>query len=813
MTQVFEGWIRDFRHAGRKLLRTPAFTAVAVGTLALGIGANTAIFSVVNAVLLDPLAFSDPDRLVSLRGTAPGSDLPEEFGLGGEFLVEYRENATLLEDIGFYGLAQTTVSGDGQVDRLFISPGSPSLFSTLGVTPVLGRLPTDQDPEGEVVVISHRLWTQWAGADPEVLGRAYQVSGGPRTVIGVMGPDFSFPDERVDVWLHDLVTEPIRPGGFGLAVIGRMTPTADVETLAAELDQLATRLPERFGGSPAYARIIEQFRPVVRSLEEELVGDFSGPLMILMGTVGIVLLIACANVANLLIVRAEGRRHDIAVRRALGEVRSGLVRAQMAEVLLLAAGGGVAGILIAWLGLPLLVRAAPESIPRLASVGIDGGALLFTVAVATVAACASGLLPAVRFSNPDLASTLQSSRRVGSGPGRLTRNALVVVQTAAALVLLVGSGLLLQSFRALHRVDPGYDTQDIFTFQAAPDPEEFGLVDGPTFAQFHYTFMDRIAAIPGVESVGLVNTLPLDEGAGRGPFEIDGSPAGTTPTPVSFTFASADYFRTMGIDILAGSDFGRDPNPSEEARAIVSRAAAELLWPGENPLGKRLRPAGAPFPFLVVGGVVEDIMLTDFRQAQPDPMIYAPMVGVTARAWSVGTPAYVVKTARAETIAPEIREILREMAPNAPLYRVFTMRALAARSMASLSFTMLTLSVAATLALILGAIGLYGTLSYVVAQRTREIGIRMALGAQVEQVRRMVVAQGAIIAGAGVALGLVGAFLMVRVLETLLFGVSAIDPLTFVATAALMVVVALLASYLPARRASVVDPVEALARE
>jgi predicted permease len=813
MSNAMEGWIRDLRHAGRKLIRTPAFTAVTVATLALAIGANTAIFSVVQGVLLDPLAFAEPDRLVSLRGSAPGSDLPEEFGLGGEFLVEYRENASTLEDIGFYGLGQTTVAGDGQVERLVVSPASPSLFSTLGVTPVLGRLPNDQDPEGEVIVISHWLWTEWTARNPAVLGRVYEVSGEPRTIIGVMGPDFRFPDERNSLWIHDLVTEPIQPGGFGLNVIARMSPGADLETTAAELGQLAARLPERFGGSPRYASIMQQFRPIVRSLEEQLVGDFRTPLLILMGTTGIVLLIACANVANLLIVRTEGRRGDLAVRRALGEVRSGLVRSQMAEALLLAGAGAVFGVLIAWLGVPLLVRAAPESIPRLASVGINGSALLFTAAVAALAACAAGLLPAIRFSDPELASALQSSRRVGSAPGRLTRDGLVVVQTAAALVLLVGSGLLYQSFRSLNDVDPGYDTEDIFTFQTAPDPEEFGLGDGPSFAQFHYSFLDRVAALPGVESVGLVNTLPLDEGAGRGPFEVEGSPAGTTPTPLRFTFASAGYFETMGIDLVAGSDFGRDPNPPVEAQAVVSRAAAELLWPGENPLGKRLRPAGAAFPFLVVGGVVEDIMLTDFRQEAPDPMVYAPMVGTTARAWAVGTPAYVVKTARAETIAPEIREIVKEISPTAPMYREFTMQALAARSMANLSFTMLTLGVAATLALLLGAIGIYGMLSYVVSQRTREIGIRMALGAEARQVRRMVVRQGGMVAGVGVVVGLVGAFLLARVLGSLLFGISAIDPVTFAATATVMIGVALLASYVPARRASAVDPVEALAGE
>jgi putative ABC transport system permease protein len=811
MRAVLEGWIRDLTHAGRGLLRAPGFTAVSVATLALAIGSNTAIFSVVDAVLLDPLEFREPDRLVSIRGSAPGSDLPEEFGVGPEFYLQYGESARTLEDLAFYGEIQATMRAGDQVERLFMSTASPSLFSTLGVAPVLGRVPTGQDAEGEVVVLSHWLWTTWFGADPSVLGRSFEVAGEPRTVIGVMAPDFRFPQEQIALWIHDQVTEPVAPGNFGLNLVGRLAPGADHDAVATELAALARRLPERFGGSPAYARILERHRPVVRSLEEELVGDVERPLWILLGSAGILLLIACANIANLLLVRAESRRRDLAVRSALGSGRGGLVRTQMAEALLIATLGGAGGMLLAWVGVPLLIQAAPEGIPRLGAVRMDLTALLFTAGVVVLAAVASGLLPALRSSRPALLGALQNSTRVGSGPNRVTRDALVVVQTAAALVLLVASGLLLKSFVSLSRIDPGYATEDIFTFQMAPDEEAHGLDDPSSFARFHYTFMDRLAGLPGVESVGLVNTLPLDEGAGSARFVTERTDAPDAAPLVRLTMAGGDYFRTMGITLQGGRDFEPSTDATDDVQVIVSRAAADLFWPGQDPVGKRLRPAEMEeVGWMTVRGVVEDVVLDDLRQEGAEPLVYLPMVGPPVGSWTVGTPAYVVKTGRAETIAPEVRALIREVAPSAPMYRVFTMAELTARSVAQLTFTMLTLAVAAGLALILGAVGLYGVLSYVVTQRTREIGIRMALGAQTTALRRMVVVQGGRVAVTGVVIGVVAALWLTRALESLLYGVRAVDAPTFLAMSGLMVGVALLASYLPARRASSVDPMVSL---
>jgi predicted permease len=812
MRRTLEGWSKDFMLAGRSLLRAPVFTIVTVATLALAIGANTAIFSVVESVLLDGLPLPASERLVSLRGIAPGTDLEGEIGVPDELYVQYRENADRLEDIAVYGLFQSTTRVEDRVERLFGTQATISLFSTLGVQPVLGRLPTDADG-GDVVLISHRLWTEWFNSDPTVLNRSYTFANATRTVIGVMGPEFRFPDERVDLWVPVRIDPAsVSPaGGFGLRAVGRMRPETDHEALTAQLAPLTRRLLDQFPGPAPYVRIIERYQPVVRSLEEEMVGAVSTPLWILMGTVGIVLLMACANVANLFGVRAESRRHDLAIRRALGAGRGSLIRGQMAEALVLAGISGIVGMLIAWAAAPLLVRAAPEGmggwsggpIPGLANVGIDFTALLFTAGVSLLAACVFGLAPAIRFSGAKMLANIRQAGRGIVGRRHIGRDALVVLQTASALVLLVGCALLVRSFMKLSSVDPGYDTSDIFTFQIAPDRED--LDNAAAMTRFHYGFMERLAALPGVEAVGVVALLPLDEGAGEAFIATEHTDASGAEAPmVRMTAAGGEYFRTMGIDLERGRYFERSDEDPGVYNVIVGQATADMLWPGEDPIGQRVRPSESQTWYTVVG-VVENIMIDDFRRASPEPMIYLPRV--------VGSPAYVVRSARANVIAPEIRELVREVVPESPMYRIFTMEDLAARSMANLSFTMTMLAVAAALALILGAAGLYGVLSYVVAQRTREIGIRMALGAETRSLRRMVVAQGGVVALIGVAIGVVTALLLTRVLESQLFGVGAMDVLTFAAMSAVMLGVALLASYVPARRASAVDPMRSLRAE
>ena len=493
-----------------------------------------------------------------MAGVAPGTDLPDEVGVPDELYFEYRETVPGLEDMGVYGTGSSTTRAEGHTEQLFLTNATPSVFTTLGARPILGRLPTEDD-DNRVVVISHWLWQSWFASDSSVIGRSYYFARETRTVIGVMGPEFRFPDERTAFW----VPMPIRaaqvtPGGFGLRAVGRMAPGTDHEALAAQLAPLPRRVQARLGGPAPYVRIMERYRPTVVSLDEHLVGNVARPLWVILGTVGIIFLIACANVGNLFTVRAEGRRRDLAVRRALGGGRAELVRSQMTEALLLAGTGGAIGVLIAWAGVPLLVRAAPDAvgtgfggapIPRLASAGLDLTTLLFTVGVSILAACAFGLIPAIRFSGGPLVGTLREAGRGVVGGNHLMRNTLVVVQTASALVLLVGSALLIRSFWQLSRVDPGFDTDNIFTFQVAPDRDDLNA--RADVARFQYAFMERLQAIPGVESVGFVTTLPLDEGAGDVFITTPRIEASGAEAPrVRYAGAGGAYFQTMGINLL-----------------------------------------------------------------------------------------------------------------------------------------------------------------------------------------------------------------------------------------------------------------------
>jgi putative ABC transport system permease protein len=808
---VLQRWTKDFIYAARSLGRAPGFTLVVVATLALAIGANAAIFSVVNAVLLEPLPFPHADRLVHIGGTAPGTDQPEEMGVPDELYFEYRESVPALEDIALYGTGSSTTRVDGQVDQLFLTRATPSLFTTLGVEPQHGRLPTDQDDD-TVVVISDWMWRTWFGADEQVVGRSYFFAGGNRTVIGIMKPEFRFPDERTAFWVP-LALRPaqVTPGGFGPRAVARMKAGTDPAELMSQLEPLARRVQQRLGGPAPYVRIMERHRPVVKLLREEMVGTMGTALWILLGTVAIVFLIACANVASLFTVRAETRRRDLAVRRALGARRWDLIRSQVTEALLLAAAGGTLGALLAWIGVPLLVRAAPDAIgggfgaapiPGLANAGLDVTTLLFTLAISVLAALAFGLVPALRYSGSQLGSLQQSGR--GIVGGTLTRDALVVVQTAAALVLLVGSALLMRSFVQLSNVDAGYDTDNIFTFQIAANRPD--LNDRASMSNFQYAFMDRLKGLPGVESVGYIGTLPLDEGAGSANITTPGLEASGTEAPlVRVSGAGGAYFQTMGIELLRGRYFERVEEERGLPIVIISQSAANLLFPGEDPLGKQVRPATGNQGWYSVIGVVEDILIDDLRRKTAEPMVYLPAVS--------GSPAYVMRSARAELLEPEVRAIVREMIPASPMYRIFTMKRLAERAMADLSFTMLMVSLAAVLALVLGAVGLYGVLSYRVTKRAREIGVRMALGAEATSVRRMFVWQGGRVALAGILVGALTAVALTRYIQTLLFDVGRLDVFAFAGTSAVMLVVALLASYIPALRASRVDPVVALRAE
>jgi predicted permease len=554
-----------------------------------------------------------------------------------------------------------------------------------------------------------------------------------------------------------------------------------------------------------YARIIAKHRAIVRPLLDEMLGPAARSLWILFAAAAIVLLIACVNVANLFMVRVETRQRDLAVRRAIGASRAQLVRLQLAEALVAALLAGALAVVLAGTTLPAIVHAAPARLPRLDEVALTGRSLLFALLAALVSGVGCGAAAAMRAASPDLAR-LREGGRSSTGRRRLAREGLVAAQTAMALVLLTGAGLLTRSFLELRAVDPGYDTRDVFTFQFAP--EQAALKDGPTWARFHLDFLDRLAALPGVTSVGLVENVPLDEGMRGERFRSEDMPDGPDAgRPLGLTFAAGDYFR-MGIDVVDGRAFETADHVSALGNVVVSRSAARQLWPGQGAVGRRLQQQGAKDWHTVVG-IVEDVMQYGFRDTA-QATVYYPMVGPTPTSWALTTPGYVVKTPRAEVIAPEVRALVRQVAPEAPMYRLYTMEELAARSMIQLSFTVLTLGIVSALALFLGALGLYGVLSCAVAERTREIGVRMALGATPAAVRRMVVTQGARAVAVGIAIGLLAALAATRVLGGLLYGVAAVDAPTFAATASLMLAIGGLAAYVPAHRASRVDPCESL---
>ena len=797
---------RDLRHAWRALRRTPGFLVTSVVTLGLAIGAVTGMFAVVNSVILKSLPFPNSDRLVAIEGTAPGSDLPERFPVGADFYLHYKERAKLIDGIFGFGAGTSTFRTENRVERIGMAWPTIDMYATLGVRPQLGRLPVPEDGD-RVVVISDQLWGSWFGRDRSVIGKSYFVSDTIRQIIGVMPPEFQIPSDQTMLWVATPIRlEDVRPGQGGMTMVARMKPGVTREQLAAELTRLSKELPARFGGPPTYARLIEQHRAVVAPVLDRIVGPTARrSLWVLLGAVGVVLLIACANVANLFMVRAEGRTRDLAIRRAIGASRAQLVRLQMAEAVVVALAAGALAILLSRVTLPLFISAAPR-LPRLASVRLDPLTLAAAFGLVLFAALACGAVPALRASAPDFAR-LREGGRGNTGRRRRGRDLLVVGQTALALVLVIASGLLVQSFNKLRNVDPGYRTDGLYTFQFAP---ERPFRDGPSWGRMHLAFMDRLRALPGVTGVGIVNNIPLDEGTSTIRFRADDKPSADGAL-LNMNFTGGDYFNVMGIKLLQGRTFTTGEAVTPNNSVIISRSTADKVWPGENPLGHTLRPrfGGQDTLAFTVVGVVADVKQDDWREAG-EAIVYFPLTGPAPTAWAMGSPAYVVKSSRADKLQPEVRELVRQIAPEAPVYREYTMEFLARRSMQQLSFTMLTLGVVASLALLLGAIGLYGVLSYVVAERTREIGLRMALGATASAVRRMVVSQGTRVVVVGVIIGVAVALASTRVLGSLLFGVKPVDPIVFAAMSVMMIAIGALASYMPARRASSVNPIESL---
>ena len=815
--------LADVRIALRSLARAPGFTSIAVLMLAIGIGANTAIFSAVNGVLLEPLAFPNSDELVSVRHTAPGFGF-DEIGVAPDTYVMIKEDNNVFTEVGGWR-SGTTVNLTGEHDPKVLEASHVSweLPRLLGMPFSLGRgFSEDEDLPGgpDVVVISRAMWQQDYGSDPSILGRALQVDGAPHEVVGVLPGRVDHPALDVDLWLP-LRVDPNEPdvGTFSMNAIARLDRDRTPEVAEADLGSVVERMLETYADADNYVAFIRNGRlgTLVDPLKDQIVGDVRAPLLILLGTVGFVLLIACANVANLVLVRSEARQKEIAVRAALGAGRGAVLRTFLAESLVLALAGGLLGILLAYLGLPALLSFMPETLPRADGVGISATVLMFTGLLIGLSVFVFGVIPGLRAFSPKMFRALKHAR--GSTNGRSTnrlRNLLVAGQTALALMLLIGSGLMLRSFAELRNLDPGFEAEGLLTMTLSL-PE--ATYESPELAAvFHTQALERLASLPGVLSVGAAEYLPLSGGGSGTAHRAEDVPVppGELAPVLFYKTVTEGYFETMQTSVLAGRTLERSDHEQGLPNVVINRAAADRMWPGQDALGRRLgMTSGDSVPtwYTVVGVVetVRDEALTE----DPRELVYYPMVAPSGGSVAgAHTMAYVIRTAGDPSgLASTVRATVWDLDTNLPIADMREMGAIVAESTARMSFTMIALGVAALVALLLGAIGLYGVLSYIVAQRSREIGVRMALGAERSAVRSMVVRQGVLVAGAGLLVGVGGALALTRVLDSLLYGTSATDPLTYATTSLLLMAVGVFASYLPARRASGIDPMQALRAE
>ncbi|MGB7921783.1 MAG: ABC transporter permease [Pyrinomonadaceae bacterium] len=808
---------QDVRYGMRMLLKRPGFTLVAVLALALGIGANSAIFSVVNAVLLRPLPFDDPERLVVVWEKRPRQNRDAVPASPADF-VDWQKQNQVFERMAAHMPRAFNLTGAGEPEQIVGQLVTADFFSVLGVKAAEGRtlLAEVDRPGGErAVVISHALWQRRFGGDRSLVGKSIRLDDEGVTVVGVMPPAFQYPEGDSEMWVASraVVPEASLPGNpdpltirslHYLNVIARLKQGVTREQAQAEMETISGRLEQQYPNENTghTSRVV--------SLHEQLVGDVRPALLVLLGAVGFVLLIACANVANLLLARATARQKEMSIRTALGAGRLRLVRQLLTESTLLSLMGGAVGLMLALWGVDLLVALSPEDLPRLKEISLDGRVVGFTLSVSVLTGMIFGLAPALQASKQDLSGALkESARGASSGIGRRrTRNLLVIAEVALALVLLVGAGLMVRSFWRLQQADPGFNPQNVVSMELSLPSSKYAKEE--QMADFYKKVIGRIETLPGIESVGATWMLPLSgQDAGSG-FEIEGRPPSAPGEGQRSTFSSVTprYFRTMGIPLIKGRDFNDQDTATTPGAVIINETFARRYFPGEDPLGKRMRRGGENKPWLTVVGIVGDVKHLSLA-AEPRTEFYLSSLQSPQSFMNV-----VVRTASDPVnLMAAIRQEVWAVDRDQPVANVETMRQLVANSVASARFNTLLLGVFASVAMILAAVGIYGIMAYSVIQRTHEIGIRMALGAGRRDILRMVVGQGMTLAVVGVAIGLLASFALTRVMSSLLYGVTATDPLTFAGVALALVVVALLACYIPARRATKVDPMVALRYE
>jgi putative ABC transport system permease protein len=806
------------------LWKNPGFTFIAVFTLALGIGANTAIFSVVNSVLLKPLPYEEPDRLTLL--TEYGANFGE-MSISYPNFLDWRAQNRVFEKIGVYNRGNYNLTGGGEPERLLVAQMSADAFDALRVKAALGRVYTnDEDKPGAnpVVVLSHGLWHRRFGGDASIIGRSVSLNDRGYTVIGVMPQGFLFPN-RVEMWtpvgpLSDQESWKQRGNHPGLYAVARLKPGVTLEQARADIKNVTTALEKQYpdsntGNSATMIPLLENY-----------VSDVRRALYVLFGAVGFVLLIACANVASLTLARVSARQREMAVRAALGAGRWRIVRQLLTESALLALIGGVLGLGVAQWGVAAILAISPEgAIPRVAEIGLDRSVLFFTMAVSILTGVVFGLAPALHSSRPDVQEALKEMGRGATGRRRWLRNVMVVMEIAMTLVLLVGAGLMIRSFFRLQQVNPGFATENTLSFSLSLPERNYPDTELDKRVNFFNQVKEKIAATPGVQSVGLSSGLPLGSNGWQTSFTVVGQPDPPPSQAPSMEACVADigYFETMRIPLLRGRWFDQRDNRAhlrpEDLKGksaiqqflaglrsiVIDEEFARRHWPNDNPIGKQVRMGRSGDPITVVGVVgrvkMEGLRNNSDRVQGYFPFLQFPFGGMTFTVRTTLDPEQLVASVRRQTQAVD---------PNQPIYEIRTLEQLRAESMAPERLNLTLLAVFAAVALVLALVGIYGVISWSVTQQTREIGVRMALGAQTGAVLRLVVGRGMILVGIGIALGLVGALLLTRLMAALLFEVSSTDPITFVSITLLLAGVALLACLVPARRATKVDPMVVL---
>lgn len=814
----------ELKYVIRRLWRAPAFTAIALITLAIGIGANSAIFTVINGILLKPLPYPDPERLVGVWLTAPGFGFPHHFESSAASYFTFREENKTFQDLGLYRADAVTVTGLAEPEQVRAVSVTDGTLPTLGVHPVLGRLFNRKDDSAgspETVLLSNAYWQKKFGSRTSILGRDLVVDGKARDIIGVLPPGLRLGDPKASLFLpFQFDRNKVTIGNFSYSAVARLKPGITLAEANADVARILPLMSEKF--QPVPGATLDTFRrarfgPDVHPLKQDVVGDVGRVLWIVMAVVGIVLFIACANVANLLLVRAEGRQHELAIRVSLGATRRRLARELLLESTVLGIAGGALGLLLASFVLQLLIAIAPAELPRLDQVSIDIPSLLFTFGISLAGGVLFGLVPALKYAGSQIGSVLRQSARTFSG-GRerhRTRSALVILQVALALVLLIGSGLMIRTFQAMRHVQPGFtDPASLQSFRIyIPNAD---VKEPERVVRIFEEMRNKLASIPGVQSVAISNSITMDGMSDSDPVMPQDHRQTERDTAVlrRYKFVTPGYLRTMGNSLVAGRDITWTDIHGNRPVALISQNLARQYWGSpEAAIGKRVRE-NMNGTYREVVGVVADEH-DDGPDRRPPYIAYWPFVMHNfwgAPVWIERNMAFVIRSRRAgsESFLNDVRRTIWSVNPNVPIADIQTVQQIYDKSMARTSFTLVMLAIATGMALLLGLIGIYGVISYVVSQRTREIGIRMALGASHHAVRRMFIGYALSLVIAGVAAGIAVGAAVTRAMQALLFETSPLDPLTYIAVSLVLLIAALFASYFPARRATSVDPVNAL---